>query len=174
MDPAVGAVLRGGLALVLAAAAAHKARGLDAFRETLRDYEIAPRRLVSAAAVVIVALECVAVLALVVPRPRALGPLLAASLVALYTAAIAINLARGRRHIDCGCGGPAGQPIGGRLVVRNALLVVAALACVAPPAARPIVWVDALTVVAGTLAVAALYAAAGRLMANAGRLPELA
>jgi hypothetical protein len=174
MDPAVGAVLRGGLALVLAAAAVHKARGLDAFRETLRDYQLAPRRLVSAAAVVIVALEGVAVLALVFPRPRALGPLLATALLAVYTAAIAVNLARGRRHIDCGCGGPAGQPIGSRLVVRNAVLGVAALACVAPPGTRPLVWIDALTAVAGTLAVAALYAAAGRLMANAGRLPERA
>ena len=55
------------------------------------------------------------------------------------------------------------QPLRPWLLVRNAVLIVAALACLTPGRVRPIVWIDGLTV-AGTIAVlAALYAAVERL-----------
>ena len=105
---------------------------------------------------------------------RAWGLAGAAALLALYAAAIAVNLARGRRHLDCGCAGPAlRRPISGWLVVRNLVLVAIALADLAPLSTRPLVWVDALTVVAATAALAACWMAADRLLATAPGLARL-
>ena len=150
MDPVIDVALRGGLALLFLVAALHKTRDLGSFHATLANYRLLPPRATGAAALVVVALGAVA----------------EAMLLAAYTGAIAVNLARGRRDIDCGCAGPARrQPLRPWLLVRNAVLIGAALACLAPERVRPIVWVDALTV-AGTIGVlAALYAAVERLAA---------
>ena len=173
MDPVIGIALRGGLALLLLVAALHKARDLTGFRATLANYRLLPARATWPAAVTVVGGELsVAAALLVVP---ALGAPAAATLLAGYTAAIAINLARGRRDIDCGCAGPARrQPLRPWLLVRNALLVAAALACLGPVRARRIVWVDALTT-AGTIAVlAAVYAAVERLAGLRAAVERLA
>jgi hypothetical protein len=78
-------------------------------------------------------------------RWAALG---AVALLVLYSVAIAINLVRGRREIDCGCFGPAARvPLSGGLVARNALLIGAAALVSLPVGARPLVWVDAFSVI---------------------------
>ena len=91
--------------------------------------------------------------ALALAARRARGALVAAAaLLAAYGAAIGVNLARGRRHIDCGCVGPAARrPIGGWLVARNGVLAAPSRSpgSRAGRRARPLVWVDALTVVGG-------------------------
>ena len=51
-------------------------------------------------------------------RPRIVG---GAALLLAYAAVMAINLVRGRRFIDCGCGGAA-QPLSLGLVLRNVVL----------------------------------------------------
>jgi hypothetical protein len=82
-----------------------------------------------------------------------------------------VNLARGRRDLGCGCGGPAArQPISGGLVARNAALATAALAGLLSTATRALVWIDALTVVGTVAALAALYAATNALIAQAPAL----
>ena len=59
-----------------------------------------------------------------------------AALFAAYTGAIAINLQRGRIHIDCGCGmarlAGRDQQLSWGLVVRNTLLMAAALVATMP------------------------------------------
>lgn len=166
MDPTIDLTLRGALGLLLLAAALHKLRDPRRFTATLADYRLLPRRLAGAAAALVVGAELVVVAALAVDPPRGLAG--AAALFALYAAAIGINLARGRRHIDCGCAGPAARrPIGGWLVARNAVLVAVALAGLVPLAPRPLVWVDGLTVIAATAALAACWTATDRLLALA-------
>jgi hypothetical protein len=83
-----------------------------------------------------------------VTRPvAAIGAMI---LLALYGAAIAINLNRGHVTIDCGCGGP-GYGLSWLLVARNgALIAVAALATM-PAGARDLGAADA-----GVLALAAV------------------
>src|SRR5262249_14927936 len=77
----------------------------------------------------------------------------AAALLGLYAAAIAVNLARGRRHLDCGCTGPAlRRPISGWLVLRNLVLVAIAPADLAPLATPPLGGIDRLTRVAASRA----------------------
>jgi hypothetical protein len=102
------------------------------------------------------AAEAAVAVLLVAPATSAIGKAGAVALMVAYAAAIGVNLARGRRHIDCGCAGPrARRPIGAGLVVRNALLAAVALAALAPVHARPLVWVDALTVSGAVFALAA-------------------
>ncbi len=174
LDPAVSLVLRGGLALLFAAAAAHKLRDPGAFREAVAAYELVPGALVSSFALVLPLVEAATALTLLVPGGGPLGGTAAALLLLLYGAAIGVNLVRGRRDLDCGClGAAARRPIGGALLVRNAILAVAALACTRPVAARPLVWLDAATVALGVAALGLLYVAVERLLANAPGLAAL-
>ncbi|MFN8544114.1 MAG: MauE/DoxX family redox-associated membrane protein [Candidatus Binatia bacterium] len=172
MDPVVAAVFRSGLALLFASAARHKLGDAAGFRAALRAYRLLPAPVAPAAAWLLLGAEATAAVALLIPG--APGPLLAGGLLAVYTGAIAINLARGRRDIDCGCAGPAArQPLTPWLLARTAVLLAAATAALLPARPRPFVWLDGLTVVAAVVALATLWAALGRLLANAPRLALL-
>lgn len=166
IDPALHAVLRGGLALLFAAAAAHKLRDLPAFRVALGDYQLVPWALTGLVAPGLAAAETAAAALLLSPAARPWGFAAAAALLALYSAAIAVNLVRGRRDIDCGCFGPALHVgLGGGLLTRNAALLAAAGAGFLPVAPRPLGALDGATI-AGALAFASFaYTAATRLLA---------
>jgi methylamine utilization protein MauE len=174
MDPVVERTLRSALALLFLVAAAHKLRAPTAFREQLADYRLVPRRATQATAAAVVAGELTTGLAFLAPplRLAALGA--AFVLLFAYSFAIALNLARGRRDIDCGCSGPAlRQPLTPWLLVRNAVLVGITLLCLAPVRGRTLVWVDMVTVLGGVGVLAALYAASNRMLANAPALLRL-
>ena len=174
MDPVIDVTLRMALALLFFVAAGHKLQDLGRFGATLAEYRLLPARLVPLAAALVVAVEVAAAGALLVPGARAAGLLSAATLLVVYGAAVAINLARGRRHIDCGCAGPAGRrPISGALVARNAALATLALAGLVPVRPRALLWVDALTVAGATAALAAVYASLERVIAYAPGLSRV-
>lgn len=169
MDPAIHLVLRGGGALLLLTAAFAKLRDPAAFREAVAGYALLPARAEAGAAALLLAAEIAAGLALL--APVAWGALGAAALLVLYAGAVALGLARGLRHVDCGCAGPGGRrPLHAALVWRN-LAVAGLLAAAAPePASRPLVALDAWSVGGGVLALALLYAAADVAIANQARL----
>lgn len=172
IDPVIDVALRASLAVLFAAAASHKVREPRRFRGTVAEYRLLPATLVTPAALALVAGEIAVATALVTPGWRTAGLLGAAALLVLYGGAIAINLVRGRRDLDCGCAGPAvRRPISVWLVARNGVLAAIALAACVPVAARPLVWVDALTILGSTVTLAALYASVDRMLAN---LPGLA
>lgn len=172
VDPVIDVALRASLAVLFAAAATHKARDPRRFRATVAAYRLLPAVLATPAALVLCASEIGVAMALVTPGARSAGLLGAALLLALYAGAIGINLGRGRRDLDCGCAGPTvRRPINGWLVARNAIFAAFALAGLAPVAPRPLVWVDALTILGSTATLAALYASVDRMLAN---LPGLA
>lgn len=168
IDPAVSAVLRVALAAVLAGAAVHKLRDLHAFRVALGDYQLVPWALTGLVAPALVAAEAGTAALLLSPLARPAGFAAAATLLSLYSLAIAVNLVRGRRDLDCGCFGPALHVrLGGGLLARNGALIAAALAGLAPPAPRALGALD-LATIAGALAFLALAnAAATRLLAAA-------
>ena len=177
LDPALELLLRVALAALLGAGAIEKARDRATFRAAVEGYEILPARIAHAASVGFVAIEGVLALGLVAPagfgvRTLALGG--AAALFALYALAIAINLARGRRAIDCGCGGAAAHvPLSTWLVTRNGLLVAAAIACTRGASARALGVVDALTIAGGVAVLALLWIALHGLLAQAGELARM-
>jgi uncharacterized membrane protein YphA (DoxX/SURF4 family) len=163
MDPVFTWVLRAGLALLMSVAAVHKAQDLRAFTDTLRDYRVLPVAAVGIVAPLIVLTEAGIAIGLLVPglAPFATAPFAAAlcgGLLLVYSAAIATNLARGRRHIDCGCLGPrARQPISGWLLARNGVLVAASLLAAVPVNGRALLWVDAISIGGGLAVVALLF-----------------
>jgi hypothetical protein len=161
LDPAAAGALRGALALLFAAASLHKLRDPAAFRADLGGYGLLPAAALPAAAALLAAVELAIASGLLAPRTGATAALAAAALLALYSAAMLAALAAGRRGIDCGCAGPApSRPLGPGLVVRNAILVAAALAASLPVAARPLAWIDAVTVAGAVAGLACLFAAA--------------
>jgi uncharacterized membrane protein YphA (DoxX/SURF4 family) len=107
----------------------------EEFRLAVANYKILPASLVSAAAVGVPSVEVTAgVLLLLGVLPGVVAAVLAALLVC-FSAAIAVNLARGR-VFDCGCdGGTAPQLISWGHVLVNVLLVALTISVsIAPPA----------------------------------------
>jgi len=146
-DPVVAFTLRASLSVLFAAAARHKLRDLAGFRATLHDYRILPAALVAPASGALAGLEVGLAIGLLVPASAPWAATLASAVLGIYTGAIGWNLARGRRHVACGCFGPAAdQPLRAGLLVRNGVLWAAALAAARTPAARPLGALDAFTV----------------------------
>jgi hypothetical protein len=159
IDPTVAWVARLALAGVFAAAALHKWRGLSAFSAALAAHRLVPEAIVPALARAFAAVETAVAAGLLVPAVAASAGCTAAALLAIYSIAVAINLARGRREIDCGCSARP-RPLSGGLLVRNAALGAAALLAALPEASRALVWVDALSAAAGAAALAFVWLAA--------------
>ena len=89
------------------------------------------------------------------------------ALLAAYAAALAINLGRGRRDLNCGCGGPNDRrPIATWMVWRNLALAACLAAMLMPPAPRPMQLADALTIGAGTAVLALIYMSVDALLAR--------
>jgi hypothetical protein len=174
LEPTLLWTLRGALAAVLLAVGAHKLRHAVEFGGALRGYRLLPPRLVLPVGYGLAAAEIGLGLGLLLPSLASAAALATAMLFALYAGAIVVNLVRGRRHIDCGCGGPAGRAgISEGLVARNAVLIAAACAAALEPGSRPLVWLDAFSIVAGASTLVLLYAASDGLLANAPRLAPL-
>ena len=95
---------------------------------------------------------------------REAASLAAAALLSAYTVAIAVNLARGRSELDCGCFGPAhAQPVHGWLLVRNGVAVSAALVASLPLGSRALTSLDVFAIFAGWAAASLLWLAANQL-----------
>lgn len=168
VDPTLDAAIRGGLALLFAAAAFHKVRDIERFRTILADYKLLPPAAVFAAAPLVVACEATlsAGLLFSFETSRVVWSIAAAAMLGVYAGAIAVNLYRGRRDLDCGCGfGATFERIGPALLVRNTSLAGFALWASAPLVPRCFVAVDAVTAVAAVAGAALLYAAGERLRA---------
>lgn len=170
IHPLICVVARLVLAIVFAHAAATKLRDPGRFAAALAGYRLLPDRLIGPIAWTLPALEALAALLLLAPGAEWAGAGLTLALLAVVTGAVIVNLARGRREIDCGCGGAEGQHLSGGLVARNLVLALCLL-----PAAGAAGWpaldgVGAVTAPLAAALFASLYFAASQLLANAGAL----
>lgn len=173
LDPALRGAGSLALAAVLLAAALPKLRRPRDFARAVAGYELLPSACVRIAAAGLVAVEIALgaglLLAAAGLEARPLAAQGSAALFALYAAAIALNLARGRGLADCGCSLGQTRPLSRALVARNALLALAALVCALPPGARALHALDAATIAAGGLALYLLHLACDTALANASR-----
>jgi hypothetical protein len=168
LDPVIGVLIIACLALLLASAALHKLRDLRRFTEILRAYRLLPAGAERLAPLVPLTELALAVGLLITPL-RALAISLGIVLLLGYAAAIAVNLARGRRDLDCGCGaGDAARPIAPWMIARNLVLVLLLTVSLTPWQLRPLSPTDALTVGAGLAVAALLYESLDRLLGRLG------
>ena len=162
------------MSLLFGVGAAHKIMAPAVFRSAIDDYRLIPRSVSGVIAVCLVAAELLAAMLVLFPAARITGFAAMAGLLVIYTAGIGINLYRGRRDMDCGCGGPASKhPISGWLVLRNLSLLGLVLTARVPQTTRPLNWLDLLVIVFAVLVASGLYLGANQLLAQAPRLARL-
>jgi uncharacterized membrane protein YphA (DoxX/SURF4 family) len=122
-----------GSALLVAGVAKLRARSEHA--STIAAYEVLPRALTPVVGVVLPWIESALGVALVLGAASALASAAAAALLAVFTAVIGWNLARGNR-VECGCFGDlSSERIGPSTLVRTGLLLLTALTAAQLPSA---------------------------------------
>lgn len=155
-------------AILYARASLHKLFDLTAFSGFVEDYQLAPRTWSKAIALALALGETAIAAALVAPLTRPFGLVAGAALLALYGAAMAINIRRGRSYIECGCGGPV-QLINGATLLRNgALALIALLGLVGP--GDGLGAAEAFTAIAGGATLFIGFLLAEQMIANASHL----
>ncbi len=174
IDPTLVLIFRLLLALVFASAVVHKLARPRSFRAAVADYQMLPGILVTPVAAGFIVIECVTVIALMVPATALHGSLFACGLLLVYTSAISCNLLRGRTSIDCGCMGPAHvQELNGWLLLRNLPLLAIALVSGFPAHNRSLVVWDYATVIFAVMALGMLYVTMNHLLVNGPKLRAL-
>lgn len=142
------------ISLVFLTAAYAKLRHWAPFQGVVANYRLLPDAMLAPTAYLIPPVELLLGATLLLGLARPWPELSAAGLLSLFALAMAINLRRGRRHIDCGCFQSAlKQTLSWVLVMRNVLLallmIVALLSSEVPD--------DPLTLMNGYLAGGTLF-----------------
>ena len=173
IDPVLAHSAAAFVGTVLLIAAVEKLRDPDAFRDAVENYQLLPATNVPAFARAVPLLEALAGAMLLPVASRQFGAGLALALWLMLTAAILINLRRGRDRIDCGCGGSANTPLGRGLVLRNAALMLATLVAAAPMLGRSTVWLDVFAVGFATFFLLGLHFLTNTMLSHHSRLIDL-
>ena len=174
LDPTLALAAALVLAAIFGPAGLAKLVARDTFAGVVANYRLLPEWLVTPTAVVLPCVEIAVAIGLLFAATRPGAALVALVLLLLFAAAMAINLLRGRRDIDCGCAiGRLRERIGWPLVARNLMLaVIAVLLASGTPLERPFQWLDLVSVAATLACILLLHAAAGRLFGLAPADPS--
>lgn len=122
-EPVISAYAQVLLLIVFGAAGWSKLRSLEAFEGVVYNFRILPERAAGLFSRLLPAVEFAVAAGLILPVTRGTAAAVAIILLAVFSAAIVVNLARGRREIDCGCfSSTLKQHLSGGLILRNALL----------------------------------------------------
>ncbi len=90
-------------------------------------------------------------------------------ITSLYLAAMAINLARGRTHVDCGCSFSRREaPLSGWHLLRNGALLGITALILLPETTRMLGVFDGIQITAAVLVSGLLYLSGDALLANRG------
>lgn len=165
LDPVMVWSARLVLAAVLLAAAVGKLRAPEEFTGVVQNYRLLPDLLVRPVAWSLPVVELLLALGLLVEPTRRPAAVMTALLLAMFALAMAINLWRGRVHIDCGCfAATLKQRLSWALVGRNGVLIGFALLAVAGGgAARSLGALDLVTIAVASTGLILLYVAFSQL-----------
>ena len=183
-DPVLLYAASAALACVLLLGAVEKLKDMAGFAAVVSAYRLLPASWSHAFAWGYALAEALAGTLLLVPSRQAAGAELALLVLAAATMALVLNLLRGHRDIDCGCGGPASIGPGRSaqraglswwLVLRNALLALwtAPALLAAGGLSRALQWTDSAAVFGLAMAAVGLYFTANHLLASHLKLRNL-
>ncbi|MCY1198828.1 Methylamine utilization protein MauE [Achromobacter veterisilvae] len=181
-DPVLLYAASAALACVLLLGALEKLKDVAGFAAAVSGYRILPAGWTYPFAWAYALAEALAGALLLVPSRQAAGAELALLVLAAATLALAFNLLRGHRDIDCGCGGPASAGPGRRggglswwLVLRNAVLALwtAPALLAAAEGSRGLQWADAAAVFGLAMSAVGLYFTVNHLLASHLKLRNL-
>lgn len=174
LDPLLPHTAAAAVAMVLLSGAWQKLRDLDGFEAALEGYALLPAALLAPFARLLPLAEIAAGLALALEPLRPAGVSGGLALLAVVTGAVTLNLLRGRRHIDCGCGGLEDeQTLSWPLVARNAVLALLLVVAALPAAPRELGLLDFVSLAGAAATLFGLYLTASQLIANQPRLAGL-
>ena len=173
LDPVLVHASTATLSALLLLGAWSKLRDFALFRDAVENYQLLPRAIAAPVAWVLAGSEALAGALLLAQPLRAVGALLALSLLAVVSGAIALNVARGRTQIDCGCGGTHHTPLSPGLLVRNGAPALLAAAAAAPGNGRALLWLDHAAVGGFALFGIGLYHLANALLSQHAHLIAL-
>lgn len=165
LDPLIPLLVSLGSALLFGWTAVHKWRSLREFSATVDEYRLLPAPAAPVVALMLALVETAVCVGLLWPEARALAATGGAALLLLYACAMAINLLRGRRDLDCGCG-LVRRSIGMGMVVRNGVLAAGLALPTLDSTGRSLTLVDYVTVAAALVVGVLLYACVELLMAR--------
>lgn len=177
LDPLAHWILALCFSMLFVMAGLHKTANKVQFRVNLTAYRLLPARAIPLLATTIPLFEIFLGLAWLSSLFANIVALLSASLLAIYTTAIGINLIRGRSYIDCGCGlssskGNSGdiQQLSSALLIRNGLLISAALLASLPSTDRLLGLMDFFAIATASIVFILLYLAFNQVLANNGAI----
>jgi hypothetical protein len=167
LDPAFGYLIVAGIALLFASAGTHKLQDLARFAEAFAAYRVLPKALARRLAWLIPSIELCVTAGLLWEPTRRVAALAAITVLIAYASGLELNLLRGRRDLDCGCGTVRDRrAIAAWMVWRNLILAAAVGVAVLPWSHRSLGVTDLLTVVGALSAGVTLYAAVDRLLGD--------
>jgi len=170
VDPVLPTIARGLVALLFAQSVRHKLSDRLRFEGIVADYQLAPAGGSRAIAFGAIGVESLVIVGVLLPPTAPAASVAAATLLVAYAGAIALNLARGRRDIECGCGGE-GETLHPWLLARNALLVGVCAVAGASFSSRTLGLADAATIGVAVVCLALLGAAGSQLASLTASAP---
>jgi Methylamine utilisation protein MauE len=174
LDPVYGYSASYTLGAIFLAGALDKLKARELFVSIVQAYGLLPIPLVAVFALAVGIAELVIGCLLFFPASWPFAQYWGIALLVLVTAAVVINLLRGRTELSCGCGGAsADQTLSWALVARNVALGSLLSIATLPSTARAMTMLDYFTIVVAVVLGFGLYAAANQLLANAPRLASL-
>jgi Methylamine utilisation protein MauE len=158
-------------ATIFVTSAGAKLYDLAAFRAATANFRILPHWLEIPFAWMIPVIEGSAAVGLLMPAYCTFSAVALSILLGSFTAAVGLNLWRGRTEIDCGCFGPLlRQRIGWWLLPRNAALFAILASALMPASGRAMNWLDGVTAGFAATTTTLLYYGANYLVVNAAAL----
>ena len=165
IDPLILTISQLCVIVLFVSAAIQKLNNIEHFTEIVSEYQLLPENFVKVASYLVILAEVLVVVGIALSI-NAAWPL-AGGMLLFYTAAITINLIKGRREIDCGCSGPAfKQTLSEGLVIRNAVLLCVVIACMQQSTERSLIWLDYFSCGFATIVLVLIYIASNQLLIN--------
>ena len=132
------------VSMVFAIAAISKVMAWGELPAVVQNFRILPRALAFPVALVLPPLETAIAVGILFDGTRPIAAVFAIFLFAVFGTALAVNLHRGRRQIDCGCfRSSLNQPISVAVILRNLILAVCTLLLLPAeqaPSLSPLAW----------------------------------